>query len=589
MFRFYKIVIAILFLSFSTICPAQKWAIEASKTVSKSQNIIKGVKSGIKITPKIPKQQDYQQDWRKRQLFDNYQKTPVVIPVWQQDSARNKQVQQLSISKIPNTPVLSYTGTIQAQVKARVLEEYNFICSLFEINCIFEQFKLIEIGEKCMQVGLKEEAEDCFRKYIDRYCYKPSLVLRDIQKYNNSFKDLKTKSLYKYMSEITEKAILGCTYHIHCHKKELFNLENPQERQSVWGYNGLRIELAILGSLAKTYAKEELPYTDALIKIDTAAGPEKYMALEDCAKIFLLTENASPDIITCGEILTYALAEYPYAHIEYRKAVLDLFDMEQFHQYTKNNLGLSYILCTHAMEAGDERFRKYIDQCNLIDNDEFEKLLSEYYTNIYNHVMENPQEKTMIDYFLWLWGYDLEIVKGVYTDYLCSISDYITEDELYFDEEYTDYRDAMIHLAHWGDSLTKANGDNVRNLEMRYLDALIKMSYRSSAKEGREIASQLYDEVLTKKDDTDYKELLLNITTLHCNGLFYGEEKCKEAYKILKPLLEVIEENSENPGYPELLVLSSLIDYSKELGKNRTAKKAQEVMDRMFPDGMIEE
>ena len=75
-----------------------------------------------------------------------------------------------------------------------------------------------------MQVGLKDEAEDCFRKYIDRYCYKPSLVLKDIQKYNSRFKDLKTKSLYKYLSEITEKAILGCTYHIHCHKKELFNL-----------------------------------------------------------------------------------------------------------------------------------------------------------------------------------------------------------------------------------------------------------------------------------------------------------------------------------------------------------------------------
>ena len=589
MFRFYKIVIAILFLSFSTICPAQKWAIEASKTVSKSQNIIKGVKSGIKITPKIPKQQDYQQDWRKRQLFDNYQKTPVVIPAWRQDSARNKQVQQLSISKIPNTPVLSYTGTIQAQVKARVLEEYNHICSLFEINCIFEQFKLIEIGEKCMQVGLKDEAEDCFRKYIDRYCYKPSLVLYDIQQYDKRFKDLKTKSLYKYMSEITEKAMLGCTYHIHCHRKEIFNLETPQDCKSIWGYNGLKIELTMLDMLAKRYAKEEQLYTDALIKISTAADSEKYMALEDCAKIFLLTENASPDIITCGEILTCALAEYPYAHIEYRKAVLDLFDMEQFHQYTKNNLGFSYILCTHAMEAGDERFRKYIDQCNLIDKDEFERLMSEYYTNIYNYVMENPQDKSVIDYFLWLWIYDIEIIKSIYIDYLCLIPYNTTEEELYFDEEYTDYRDAMIHLTHWGDSLTRANGDNIQNMDMRYLDALIKMCYRSSAEEGREIVSQLYNEVQERKDDAHYKALWFNISTLHSTGLFYGEKKTKEAYKILKPLLKVIEENYDGAGEPELLVLSSLIDYSEKLGKNRTAKKAKELKDKLFPEEMMEQ
>ena len=579
MFRFYKIVIAILFLSFSTICPAQKGIIRASK----SSKIIKGVNSGIKITPKAPKVHNYQQDRLKKQL------TPIVIPAWQLDSARNKPVQQLSISKILNTPVLSYTGTIQAQVKARVLEEYNAICDFFDANCLFEQFKLIEIGEKCMQVGLKDEAEDCFRKYIDRYCYKPSLVLYDIQQYDKRFKDLKTKSLYKYMSEITEKAMLGCTYHIHCHRKEIFNLETPQDCKSIWGYNGLKIELTMLDMLAKRYAKEEQLYTDALIKISTAADSEKYMALEDCAKKFLLKENASPDILDCSRILVCALADYPCTHTEYIKAVLNLFDIEQFRQYTENNIGLSYLLCIYAMEAGDERMGKYIDQCDLIDKDEFERLMSEYYTNIYNYVMENPQDKSVIDYFLWLWGYDLEIVKGVYIDYLCLIPYNTTEDELYFDEEYTDYRDAMIHLTHWGDSLTRANGDNIQNMDMRYLDALIKMSYRSSAKEGREIASQLYDEVLAKKDDTDYKELLLNITTLHCTGLFYGEEKCKEAYKILKPLLEVIEENSENPGYPELLVLSSLIDYSKELGKNRTAKKAQELKEKLFPEEMMEQ
>lgn len=587
----HSLTIASLLICFSTICPAQKWGVvsKVSKAVSQPQ-ILKGVgKQRIKITQQIPKASDHQQDWRTIQPLNGNEKKRIVLPIWQSDSAKIKKAQQLAVSNIPTASILSPTETIQAQAKKNFLEEYNTICSLYDINCILEQFKLIEIGEKCMLVGLKDEAEDCFRKYIDRYCYKPSLVLKDIQKYNNRFKDLKTKSLYKYMPEITEKAILGCTYHIHCHKKELFNLENPKDCQSIWGYNGLKIELLILDKLAKEYTKEEQLYTDALMKLSTTTGSEKYTALENCVKIFMLTENSSRNIITCGEILTYVLAEYPLVDVEYRKSILNLFDIEQFHQYTKNNLGLSYLLCLYAMEAGDERFTKYIDQCNLINRDGFEKLMSEYYTNVYNYVMKNPQEKSMIDYFLWLCNYDIEIVKGIYADYLCLIPDNTAENELYFGEGYTDYRDAITYLAHWGDSLTKVNGDNVQNMEMKYFDALIKMCYLSSAEEGREIAAQLYNEVLEKKNDTNYKKLWLNISTLHCNGLCYGEEKTKEAYKILKPLLKIIEENCDEPGHPELMVLNSLIDYSEKLGKNKTAKKAQELKEKLFPEEMLEE
>ena len=121
-------------------------------------------------------------------------------------------------------------------------------------------------------------------------------------------------------------------------------------------------------------------------------------------------------------------------------------------------------------------------------------------------------------------------------------------------------------------------------MRFRYDRAFAKMCCRSSAQEGRKEIAQLYNEIGMKDNSCNDKNLILDITTLYGVALFHGEGKTKEAYNALKPLIGFIEKECTEPGVSELNALAEIIDYSNKLGKKGTAKKAQKLTEKLFPE-----
>ena len=53
-------------------------------------------------------------------------------------------------------------------------------------------------------------------------------------------------------------------------------------------------------------------------------------------------------------------------------------------------------------------------------------------------------------------------------------------------------------------------------------------------------------------------------------------------------MIDFIENECTEPGLSESMALNEIITYSNKLGKKRTAKKAQKLMNKLFPNNSME-
>jgi hypothetical protein len=471
------------------------------------------------------------------------------------------------------------------QNKAQTLRHYQMVCHLYDKNFYHQRFELIKLAESLAFYKSNKESEDCFKKYIQRFAFQPTKISNDISEYEKFSKQFKKKNFHKHIPDALSMATYWVVRHIHHYRNELFELApDKQDKILLYRPEELGTEALTLCELTKKYSKENLEYAKAIFEILLTKDAEKYTKLENASKLFISNSQDSISVF-CGEMLINILIEYTNKHREFAGNMLDLFDNEQFGHYVNENLELAFWLFVQALENADERFEKYRELGCKIDEQAFENLFKEYYESWFNFIVKNPGEKQLITYVLDLSGYNTDFLQSLRIEYLyCMINDLPRDDEFYFDEETVNFRDALIHIAELGDSLTKESGNCTLNMRFRYDRAFAKMCYRSSAQEGRQEITQLYNEIGMKNNSCNDKSLILDITTLYGVALFYGEGKTMEAYKTLKPLIGFIEKECTEPGLSELNALTEIIDCSNKLGKKRTAKRAQKLMDKLFPE-----
>lgn len=475
--------------------------------------------------------------------------------------------------------------------KAQTLEEYRRTCLSYGLENYTSSLELIKLAEKCAYYGLEKESADCFERYVNFRSFRPTEISSDISQYEDINKQIKTNRYYRIIPRSLTKAMWGVVYHIYNYRNEQFALQSQYRKlPTSYDIKDLKNEALVLNSLAKEFDKNQLGNTNLISAIlDAETEEEKYFALENAAKSFVINGQDST-VINCGEMITDILIEYAqYHHPTFSKNILDLFEDESFAHYTKNNLGLTFTLFIYALEDADQRSIKYYEQGHLINQSEFDKLYADYFEAQYNYLAEHPEDYILRTYLFELSNNNTDFLLDLYTDYWNNAinKDSLTND-LYLDEATSNYRDALVHITQLGDSLTKENGDSTLNLRFKYLSAVAKMAYQSSAIEGRKEIASLYAEITNKGNGCNDNCLFLEICRLHGSGLFYGEGKEKEAYKILKPLIDFIENECTEPGLSESMALDDIITYSNKLGKKRTAKKAQKLKNKLFPNNSME-
>lgn len=560
MLHFYRISIIILFLSLCTDCMAQK-------TYERIGQIIHKTATSVTHKPVV------------RPVIKPNIRTGITINTQKKIDELKKQCENLSKQS------QSIFKSLFEQNKAQTLRHYQMVCHLYDNNFYHQRFELIKLAESLAFYNLDKESEDCFKRYIQRFAFQPTNISNDISEYEKFSKQFKKKNFHKHIPDALSMATYCIVKHIHHYRNELFELApDKQDKILLYRPEELGTEALTLCELTKKYSKENLEYAKAIFEILLTKGAEKYTKLENASKLFISNSQDSISVF-CGEMLINILIEYTNKHREFAGNMLDLFDNEQFGHYVNENLELAFWLFVQALENADERFEKYRELGCKIDEQAFENLFKEYYESWFNFIVKNPGEKQLITYVLDLSGYNTDFLQSLRIEYLyCMISDLPRDDEFYFDEETVNFRDALIHIAELGDSLTKESGNCTLNMRFRHDRAFAKMCYRSSAQEGRQEITQLYNEIGMKNNSCNDKSLILDITTLYGVALFYGEGKTMEAYKTLKPLIGFIEKECTEPGLSELNALMEIIDCSNKLGKKRTAKRAQKLMDKLFPE-----
>ena len=583
MFNLQKIIIGLILLSSSTFCCAQ-WP----KNLGKIKTTVRPPKPPPPIigiigtsgftSPKV--------------------KGPSIIPETKKEITANPF--KSSNSVIQHHQTFQHTLDSLEAVRKKTNYERHKALTLFE----YQRFRLsynyryfhsndsdlIELAEKCAFYKLEKESNDCLEKYLNRYLFKPTKISEDIANYEEINKKYKTNKFETIIPQALIKAQGGLVYHIYLYRNELFTLKsNHQPDNPLYKLKDLKNEALVLHTLTEKYAKGQLDNTKLILKIlEANTVEEQYVALENAAKSFINNVQDST-IVSCGECITDILIEYPYSHPQFALNLLNLFDNEEFERYTKNNLNLTFNLYLRALENNDERIEKYAKQGLFIDKTEFEKKFAQYYDALNDYIIEHPEEKTILKYLMELSDCKTDFLINTYINYFNHVNnESAIVNDYYLDEKFKNYRDAQIYISQLGDSITKKNGDSTLNLIFKLCSAETKMAYFSSANEGRKEIASLYNEITKDDNNCIIKSLFLDITLLHSVGLFYGEGKEKEAYDILKPMIEFIEEECIEPGNSELEVLNLIITYSNKLEKKRTAKKAQKLMNKLFPNNSME-
>lgn len=590
MFNLQKIIIGLLLLGSPTICTAQgKAFMKLIKQTTKkpiAPIIISEFWRGVTY--------DHQQPWRQRHPnphpINIRQKNPQGNIIGGSSIIENSQQMLQSSNRFRRTLdslERERKEHLYKRQKQETLEEYR---RAINVGNYTSSIELIKLAEKCAYYGLEKESADCLEKYVNFHSFRPTEISSDISQYEEINKQFKTNRYYSIIPRSLTKAMWGVVFHIYNYRNELFALQSNYYKLPMdYDIKNLKNESLVLNTLAEEYAKDQLGHTKLISTIlDAKTEEEKYFALENAAKSFVINGQDST-VINCGKMITNILIEYAQYHPTFSKNILDLFEDESFAHYTKNNLGLTFTLFIYALENADQRSIKYYEQGHLINQSEFDKLYADYFEAQYNYLAEHPEDYILRTYLFELSNNNTDFLLDLYTDYWDNTinKDSLTND-LYLDEATSNYRDALVHITQLGDSLTKENGDSTLNLRFKYLSAVAKMAYQSSAIEGRKEIASLYAEITNKGNGCNDNCLFLEICRLHGSGLFYGEGKEKEAYKILKPLIDFIENECTEPGLSESMALNDIITYSNKLGKKRTAKKAQKLMNKLFPNNSME-
>ena len=481
--------------------------------------------------------------------------------------------------KIKMNSLLLPNGKLIKEQKDSTIERYKNVCKDYNDPHINTSERLLIIGQHAAKFGLDSISDDCFRKYTDRYSHTPTIIYESINAYEKAMasRPLEMRCIVRYMPEILDNAIVGAANDIYTYT---IDATDSLTKSRIFK------ECMGLKFIANRYAPNKAPFMAALSKIMIPASDStNCKAMIDAAQLFLHNKGMNGgDAEHCLFYISSALLMHSYNDFACRKMILDFHDDATMTEYIKGNIYWIFILYRTALENADERVGKYHAMGHSLDGNIFDEEFKKYHTAIYRYVLENPGETELLEY---LWGISGSNIHFC-ADFFDNCMDYLYEnyprrDSLYVDEEQTAYRDAIIGIIEKNSSVT-AQQDSSEVLISEFLTAATNKCYKSSAAKGRAQMKNLYDRLWEKGEKAEYSAILVAVCINHAGSLQYGEGKKKEAYKILKSTLSYIKDRQHAVDDIAKIALEEIITSCNELGKKKTAQKAKELLDRLFPE-----
>ena len=335
--------------------------------------------------------------------------------------------------------------------------------------------------------------------------------------------------------------------------------------------------------------------------INLARGMEHYLNnnLKDASDIFMrLSEHETEFTFfkpeqkkTLYSITTYMLdraGRYTemlafFNNCENRLTTPPLKDEEQLGLLTTNNPYTTFMLYRAALVTGDTiTATKYMNLCNTADAEYFEEQFNNFYKDVYAHFLDNPQYLENLDFIIAGFApeYIAEHLNCLMSDLIRKLPD-VPDDgaEHYYEENLTPYREAIIEIAHRADSIQ--NGQlTPQNAIAKMLAEISRVSFISSAQQGRENFKVLFGQLYKKRKDTNYHLPLVLTGVTYSSVLSYRQPK--DAAAIIDKILPIME-IYDGVNQPLLCDTEYIVDtykYAADLYRKINKKKKAEKMQK---------
>lgn len=261
--------------------------------------------------------------------------------------------------------------------------------------------------------------------------------------------------------------------------------------------------------------------------------------------------------------------------------ILEVFQNATLQNYVSKDFEMAYTLFLLAHTIGDSSLSQYCDICIALDENKFMDYYWLFYKSVYECFVENPAELSVVDYLIDLNEYPLDVC-------------YVLSDTLYdimFDEtqwknvEYCDeadkvYKSAILYIVSKSDSIAAGEFSPIVACN-RFLGSATKALFEDTSEEGCSELMALYNQLYALRDSAQYRPVLASIGVSHAEfkDIYIGETK--EAEKMMKKMLPIIEQ-CEDEDFKGAM-LETIIGFYNRHNKKKQAAKIQKLLNELAP------